>query len=366
MSQRIGVSEITAGRQKRAGLHMPPIAGSLLGPVVGVIIGLLVGAVMILMAGADPVTAYSALFSGAFGGLRQVTETLLQACPLMIIGLGLSAAFRSRVWNIGAEGQYYMGALFGGLAALYLPQCGLPAVIVIPVMLLLGILGGALWGLIPAVLKIKNGISEIISTLMLNYIAVLLMQYLTRGPLQDPTSYLPNSAQFAPAAQLPTLFGTRIHTGIVIAFLLAPLVYALLWSTPLGFRLRSVGSSSSVARYAGTRVERVISFVMMFSGAFAGLAGIIQVSTYYTRLKGDISLDYGFSGILVALLGRMNPFGVVLSSIFFAALTIGSQAMHVVNKLPVDLASAIQAIIVLAVLAVDSLIRRRFPKWIGA
>lgn len=364
MSQRIGISEIPAVQEKRRSIQIPPLFGSLIGPVAGVLIGLLVGAVMILIAGADPITAYSALFTGAFGGLRQITETLLQACPLMIIGLGLSAAFRARAWNIGAEGQYYMGALFGGLAALYLPGY-LPPLILIPVMLLLGILGGALWGLIPAVLKIKSGISEIISTLMLNYIAVLLMQYLTRGPLQDPTSYLPNSAQFDLAARLPTLFGTRIHVGVILAFLLAPVVYALLWSTPLGFKLRSVGSSPSVARYAGTRVEKIIAFVMMFSGAFAGLAGIIQVSSYYTRLKGDISLNFGFSGVLVALLGRTNPFGVVLASIFFAALTIGSQAMHVVNKLPVDLASAIQAIIVLAVLAVDSLIRRRFPKWIG-
>jgi general nucleoside transport system permease protein len=152
---------------------------------------------------------------------------------------------------------------------------------------------------------------------------------------------------------------------VVIGFLLAPMVFALLWSTPLGFRLRAVGSRSSVARYAGVRVERIVVFAMMFSGGLAGLAGIIQTASYFTRLKGEISVGYGFSGILVALLGRMNPFGVVLASVFFAALTIGAQAMHVVNKLPVDLANAIQAIIVLSVLAIDSLIRRRFPKWIG-
>ena len=345
--------------------HWQPVAASLAGPVSGVLIGLLIGGVLILIAKADPVASYSALFRGAFGGVRQLTETLLQACPIMIIGLGLSAAFRARVWNIGAEGQYYIGALFGGMVALFLSPY-LPRPLLLTAMLLAGLLGGALWGLIPAIFKIKNGINEIISTLMMNYIAVLLMQYLTRGPLQDAGSFLPQSAQFPSAAELPTFFGTRIHLGVLIGFMIAPIIYALLWSTPLGFKLRAVGSRPSVARYAGARVEWIIIFAMLISGAMSGMAGIVQVSTYYTRLKGDISVGFGFSGVLVALLGRMNPFGVVLASIFFAALTIGAQAMHVVNKLPVDLANAIQAIVVLSVLAVDSLIRRRFPEWIGA
>jgi ABC-type uncharacterized transport system permease subunit len=349
----------------KTSVRWQPIVAAVGGPLAGVIVGLLIGAALILVARADPIQSYAVLFDGAFGGIRQITETLIQACPIMIIGLGMCAAYRARVWNIGAEGQYYMGALLGGIAALYLPPF-LPRLILIPVMLLMGMLGGALWGLVPAIFKIKKGINEIISTLMLNYIAILMMQYLTRGPLEDPTGYLPNSAQFAPVTQLPLLFGTRIHIGIVIAVLLAPMVFALIWSTPLGFKLRAVGSRASVARYAGVRVERVIIFVMVFSGALSGLAGIIQVATYYTRLKADISLNYGFSGVLVAMLGRLNPFGVVIASILFAALTIGAQSMHVVYQLPVDLAIAIQAIIVLSVLAVDSMIRRRFPEWIGA
>lgn len=365
MLPNVRVSNTQAETSHKTHFHWQPWVANLAGPVVGVAIGLLIGAALILIARADPITSYAALFQGAFGGVRQITETLLQACPIMIIGLGLSAAFRARVWNIGAEGQYYIGALFGGLVALFLSPY-LPRPVLLPVMLVAGMLGGGLWSLIPAIFKIKNGINEIISTLMFNYIAILLMQYLTRGPLQDPKSFLPQSAQFPAVAGLPTYFGTRIHLGVFIGFLIAPIIYALLWSTPLGFRLRSVGSRPSVARYAGTRVEGMIILAMVISGTLSGLAGIIQVITYYTRLKGDISVGFGFSGVLVALLGRMNPFGVVLSSIFFAALTIGAQAMHVVNKLPVDLANAIQAIIVLSVLAVDSLIRRRFPEWIGA
>jgi simple sugar transport system permease protein len=339
------------------------MAMALLGPVSGVAARLVIGGVLIALANADPIASYAALFNGAFGGPRQITETLLLACPIMIIGLGLSVAFRARVWNIGAEGQYYIGALFGGLVALflapYLPGPALPVV-----MLAAGLLGGAAWILIAAVLKIRYGVSEIISTLMLNYVAVLLIQYLARGPLQDPAAFLPQSAEFPPDASLPLLFGTRIHAGVVIGFVLAPLLYALLWHTPAGFRLRAVGSRPSVARYAGIRVERTTILAMVVSGALAGLAGVIQVSTYYGRLKGDISVGFGFAGILVALLGRMNPFGVVVAAILFAALTIGAEAMHVVNQLPVDLANAIQAVIVLSVLAVDSLVRRRFPQWI--
>jgi general nucleoside transport system permease protein len=362
MQRGISIDNVQAG--EKTSVHWQPMVGIIGGPILGILIGLLIGAVLILIASADPITAYAALFRGAFGGSRQITETLLQACPIMIIGLGMSAAFRARVWNIGAEGQYFMGALLGGLVALFLPPF-LPRWLLIPVMLLGGMLGGALWGLIPAIFKIKSGINEIISTLMLNYIAILFMQYLVRGPLHETGGFLPQSDQFAVVTRLPLLFNSRIHLGVVIGFLLAPMVFALLWSTPLGYKLRAVGSRSSVARYAGIRVERIIIFAMMFSGSLAGLAGITQVASYFTRLKGDISVGYGFSGILVALLGRMNPFGVVLASIFFAALTIGAQAMHVVNKLPVDLASAIQAIIVLSVLAIDSLIRRRFPQWIG-
>jgi simple sugar transport system permease protein len=363
----LSANDMDATQVKKAGsgLRWQPLAGTLGGPIVGVLIGLVIGGVLILIAKADPIKSYAALFTGAFGGSRQITETLLEACPIMIIGLGMSAAFRARVWNIGGEGQYYMGALLGGIVALYLPPY-LPRFILIVVMMLAGIAGGALWGLIPAIFKIKNGISEIISTLMLNYIAILIMKYLVRGPLQDPKGFLPTSAQFDPVTELPLLFGTRIHIGVVIAFLLAPMVFALLWSTPLGFKLRAVGSRASVARYAGARVEKMIIFSMMFSGALAGLAGIIQVASYATRLKAEISVNYGFSGVLVALLGRMNPFGVVLASVFFAALQIGVQSMHVINQLPIDLAGAIQAIIVLSVLAVDSLIRRRFPEWIGA
>ena len=326
-------------------------------PVAGAVAGLFIGALLIIIAGENPLAAYRTMFMGAFGGSRQITETVLKASPLLMMGLGLTVAFQARVWNIGGEGQYYMGALCGGVVALLFP--GWPRPLLLTAMLLAGIIGGALWALVAGVLKVRRGMNEIISTLMLNYIAILIMQYMARGPLQEPGGYLPESAQFVPAARLPTLFGSRIHLGVVISVLFMLVVYALLWSTPLGFRLRMVGSRASVARYAGVNVERAILFAIAFSGALAGLAGIIEVSTLHTRLKADISGGYGFSGILVALLGRMHPLGVAVASVFFAALLIGAQSMKVVSGLPDALANAIQAVIVLSVLAADALARRR-------
>lgn len=345
--------ELPAAKQS----HIHNILRVIGAPVAGAIIGLLIGALLILIAGGDVLDAYTTMVRGAFGGPRQITETVLKASPLLLVGLGLTVAFRARVWNIGGEGQYYMGALFGGAVAVTFPDW--PRPLLLATMLLAGAVGGALWALLAGILKVKRGMSEIISTLMLNYVAILFMQYVARGPLQEPGGYLPESAQFVPAARLPVLFGSRIHLGVVLTMLFVPLVYGLLWSTPLGFRLRAVGSRASVARYAGVNVERAILFVMAFSGILIGLTGLIEVSTLHTRLKGDISGGYGFGGILVALLGRMHPLGVVVASILFAALNIGAESMHVVSGLPDALADAIQAVIVLSVLATDALVRRR-------
>jgi simple sugar transport system permease protein len=330
---------------------------SLAAPVLGVLLGLFIGGILILIAGESPLEVYAAMLYGAFGGQRQITETLLKTGPLLLMGLGLTVAFRAKVWNIGGEGQYYIGALVGGVIALYFAHWWRP--ILLAAMIVGGLIGGALWALIPAIFKVKNGINEIITTLMFNFIALFLVSYLVRGPLQDPDGVYPQTARFDPVTQLPDLLGTRLHSGLLLALVLVPVIYVLLWQTPLGFRLRAVGSSAFVARYAGINVERTIVFVMIFSGALAGLTGLIEVSTLHTRLKGTITGGYGFSGILVALLGRLNPFGVAAAALFFAALTIGAEAMHVVAGLPPALADAIQAIIVLSVLIVDAVARRR-------
>ncbi|MBF2026899.1 MAG: ABC transporter permease [Oscillatoriales cyanobacterium C42_A2020_001] len=318
-------------------------------PVAGVLLALLLGGILLLLNGTNPIQAYQTLWIGAFGGPQQLTETLLKATPLLIIALGLTVAFRARVWNIGAEGQYYIGAMSGSLVALALPN--LPAGLLLPLMLLAGVVGGAAWSAIAGFLHLQRGMNLIICTLMLNYIGILLVQYLARVPLRQPDGFLPESAQFSLNAQIPTLPGTRLHWGVVLAFALVGVVYFLLWRTAWGFQLRAVGSRLSVARCAGINTSRSILSALVFSGALAGLAGILEVSYTYTRLKADISESYGFSGILVALLGQLHPVGVLVAALLFSALMVGAQSLNVVLQIPASVAQVIQALLVLLVLA---------------
>jgi len=332
-------------------LRLKPFA-----PIVGGMLALLLGGVLLQLNGANPIQAYTTLWLGAFGGPQQFTETLLKATPLLIIALGLTVAFRARVWNIGAEGQYYIGALCGSIVALMLPN--LPAAILLPLMLLAGLVGGGVWSAIAGLLHLQRGMNLIICTLMLNYIGILLLQYLARVPLRQPDGFLPESAQFSLNAQIPTLPGTRLHWGVVLAFGLVGVVYFLLWRTPWGFQLRAVGSRLSVARCAGINTSRSILTALVFSGGLAGLAGILEVSYTYTRLKADISDGYGFSGILVALLGQLHPVGVLVAALLFSALMVGAQSLNVVLQIPASVAQVIQALLVLLVLAGNAIAQR--------
>ncbi len=331
---------------------------SLLAPLLGALMGLLLGAGLIAMTGANPLAAYGTMLKGALGGQRPLIETLLKTGPLLLMGLGLTVAFRGKIWNIGGEGQYLIGALAGATVGLAF-QATLPAILLIPLMVLGGMVGGALWAGLAALLKIRFQINEIITTLMLNYIAQYTVLYLARGPLRDPESFLPQSAQLVGVARMPTLLGTRVHIGVLIAVLLIPVVYLLLWKTPLGFRVRAIGSSPTVAYAVGMNVTWGLAFALLFSGALAGLTGVFEVSALHTRLKDGISGNYGFTGILVALLGRLHPVGVFVAALFFAILSIGAQTMHSVYGLPIALAQMVQALVVLFVLIADALARRQ-------
>lgn len=329
-----------------------------LGPaLLGALIAFLIGALMIWLSGSNPLVAYRAMLHGAVGGSRQLTEVALKATPLLLIGLGLTVAFRARVWNIGAEGQYFIGALFGSVIALQFPD--LPSYILLPAILIAGTIGGAIWAFIPALLRVYRGMNEIITTLMLNYIALFFVEYMARVPLKDPNGFLPESAQFSDAARLPGLFGSRIHAGVLLALFLVPVIYLLVWRTPFGFRLRAIGSRASVARFVGINVEKGIVLVLVLSGALAGLAGIMEVSFLHSRLKSGISANYGFTAILVALLGRLHPVGAVFAALFFSALTIGAYSMHTLTGLPISLADTLQALMVLFVLGFDAYFRLR-------
>ncbi|HTL88629.1 MAG TPA: ABC transporter permease [Leptolyngbya sp.] len=332
-------------------LRLKPFA-----PILGAILALLLSGILLQLSGANPLQAYQVMLEGAFGGSRQITETLLKATPLLIVGLGMTIAFRCRVWNIGAEGQYYIGALCGSGVALTFPD--LPVGVLIPLMLATGTLGGALWSAIAGLFHLLRGANLIICTLMLNYIGILIVQYAARVPLRQPDGFLPESASFSINAQIPGLFGTRLHWGMAIALLLVVGVSVLLWQTPLGFQLRVVGSRLSVARSVGINTSQSILIALMMSGGLAGLAGIIEVSYTYARLKSEISDSYGFSGILVALLGQLQPLKVLIAAVLFSALMVGAQSLNVTLQIPASAAQVIQALVVLFVLAGSALASR--------
>lgn len=333
------------------GQRLKPLA-----PLLGIGLALLLGSILIALSGINPLVAYQGLVTGAFGGSRQITETLLKATPILIIALGLTIAFRARVWNIGAEGQYHLGALLAGVVALTQPQ--LPAIALIPAMMLAGLVGGLLWSAVAGWLLLKRGVNLIIGTLMLNYIGILLVQYVARSPLRDPNGFLPETARFVAAAQLPRLLGTRLHIGVLLALGLVGLTYLLLWRTPLGLRLRAVGANAAVAQSVGIAPAQHLLTALLMSGALAGLAGMVEVSYTYTRLRANISDGYGFTGILVALLGQLSPLGVLVTAVLFSALGVGAQALNVSLQVPTAVAGVLQALLVLGVLAGTAIAKR--------
>jgi general nucleoside transport system permease protein len=328
---------------------------------------LLVGAIMLWGLGANPLEAYRALVEGAFGGLRPLTDTAVKAIPLMLVGVGITIAFRANVFNIGAEGQMVMGALAATATALAVPD--LPPVLLVPFVLVAGAVGGGLWGAVPGALKAYFNVNEILSTIMFNIVAVQVMNYLLRGPLVDRSfsgfSLIPQTTRLSPNADLPVLVpGTQLHGGILVAVLAAVGAYLLLWRTGLGFRLRAVGLSRDAATYAGMPVKRTITLALALSGAMAGLAGAILVfGSASHRMVTDGSAtgftgSAGFNGIVAALFGGLNPLFTILSSFVFGGLLVGGNAVQIAVQVPTALIVALNGLIVVFVVSMD-FVRRR-------
>lgn len=327
----------------------------LVGPLVALILALLVASFIITFSGANPLLAYTYMVYGAFGSIRSVTETLVKTTPLLLCGLGLTIAYRTGLISVGAEGQMIMGGLFATLAGIYLGR--LPGVVLIPVLMLAGMVGGGLLGAIPGYLKARLGVSEVINTIMLNYIAYYLVAYLLDVPLREPPGYFPQSAQIARQAWLPYLIpGTRLHLGVVIAFLSALVVYFLIWRSPLGYEMRAVGFNREAARHSGMNVEKNMVLAFSLSGAFAGLAGMVEIAGLHHRLLNGFSSEYGFDAMAVALLGKLHPVGVIIASIFFGALRVGANMMQRSVQVPASLVFVIQGLVILFVL-MDELLR---------
>ena len=320
---------------------------------------LLATASALALGGYHPLTAGAALAAGAFGSVDAVLSvTLVRAVPLVLTGLAVTLAFRAGVWNIGAEGQLYAGALLAtwvGLAG-----AGLPAALHLPLLLLAAALGGALWAAVPALLRVRRGVSEVITTLLLNFVAVNLASLAVRGPLQESRGVFPQSDPIAAGARLPTLWtGTRLHWGFVLAVLLAALLAWVLARTAVGFRLRAVGSSPAAARVAGRiAVGPVTLATFLASGALAGLAGGVEVAGVTYALYEGLSPGHGYTAIAVALLAGLNPLGVIAAGILFGGLEGGAGAMQRSAGVPAAWVRAVEALVILAALALDRGVRR--------
>ncbi len=332
-------------------------------PVGAVIAALLVGALMLLALNVNPLQAYGALFDGALGSVSSVTQTLVKATPLLLVGLGITIAFRGGVINIGGEGQLIVGALSAAALALAFPTW--PGFILLPLSLLAGAVGGALWGGVPGLLKARLGVNEILTTIMMNQIALQLANFLLRGPMIDPAE-LAAGTQIAQSAQLPEqvwLFRlvprTLLHAGAILAVVMAVLVYIFLWRTTLGYRIRAVGLNPEAARYAGIRVPVYQALALVLGGAFAGLAGAVEVLGVQHRMLEGLSGGYGFTGIVVALFGKLHPLGAIPASALFGGLLVGADKMQRAVQVPSSLIQTLLGLVVLFVVSSDVWVRYR-------
>jgi general nucleoside transport system permease protein len=336
-------------------------------PVFATLAALLIGAVMLLFLRVSPIEAYTALWEGAFGSSNAFAETLVKATPLLLVAIGICISFRGDVINIGGEGQMIIGAIFATWVGLTFT--GLPGWLVITLAMLAGFVGGAIWGGIPGFLKAYFSVNEILSTVMMNAIAVQLMNFLLRGPMIDPSqaelaSKIPQTARLLDIFRLPRLVPTRLHLGALIAVLLAVLVYILLWRTTLGYRIRAVGQNPHASRYAGIKVPRYIVLALLLSGAFAGLAGAIQVYGVNYRMITDGSASgftgsAGFNGIVAALFGQLHPIWSIPASVLFGALLVGANSMQRVVQVPSALVIALNGLVVVFVVSSEIIRRRR-------
>jgi len=339
--------------RQRPSLDLNKIGFNLALPLAGVLVALLIGGIMLVVLKANPFVAYAEMVSGAVGSLSGVTQSLVKATPLLLVGLGICIAFRANVINIGGEGQIILGAI----AATWFPLTfnTWPGWLLIPITLLLGFIAGAAWGFVPGILKARLKVNEILSTIMMNAIALQFMYLLIRGPLMDPAgvasgTYLAQSAALPKQAWLPRLVPqTLLHAGAIIAVLLAVAVYFFLWRTTIGYRIRAVGLNPDASRHSGINVPFYQALSLTLAGGFAGLAGAIEIMGVQHRLLDGITGGYGFTGIVAALLGGLHPLGVIPASILFGGLLVGANEMQRSVQVPSSLINVILGLVVLFV-----------------
>ncbi len=318
-------------------------------PITAILVTLILAAIPILIAGGNLWKSYYYLFYGALGTRFNLLETCVKASPLLLTGLAVAFAFRAKFWNIGAEGQLLAGALTA--TVLGVNMGGAPAFLVLPTIIVAGFLAGGIWAAIPALLKTKLKVDDVVSTLLLNYVMIHIMGALLFGPLQQPGSSWPRSAAIVEAAAYPMLVPrSRFHMGILIALFAVFIIWFINQKTTFGYRSKAVGVNINAANFGGINTTAVIVWTAVISGGLAGLAGVGELCAIQFRLIMDISPGYGYSGIVIAMLGNLHPVGVFFSSLFFSVIIVGAQTMSRMTGVPTYIAEVIQGMSLMVML----------------
>jgi len=362
MANAIGKAEPTKPRLRLERRLEQPWWLQVISPLILMALALLVGAILLSLTGANPWSLYRRMATVAFGDAYGWSDTTIKATPLILAGLGVSIAFRMRLWNIGAEGQLFLGAFFASGTALYWLPAETPQPIMLTAMAIAAFIGGALWGLIPGLLKARLNVNEIITTLMLNYVAIFWNNYFIYGPWSERgfglspqfprTAWLPRLTDFA--ERMPAFRGLTAHLGIGLGIVLALLLWILWRQTKWGFELTVIGDNPRAARYAGMPLQRNIALVMAISGGFAGLAGMSEVAGVVHRLQERFSPGYGFTAIIIAWLAKLNPLAIILVAYLFGGLLVGADEIQ-----PAGIAQMLQGVILFVMVGGEMLLRYR-------
>jgi ABC-type uncharacterized transport system permease subunit len=330
-------------------------------PLLALLLAVVIGGIIFAIIGVNPIKALYAYFIQPLTALWSVKDLIVKMTPLVLIGVGLAICYLSNTWNIGAEGQLALGAIFGSVIPVYFPQWGGPVPIVL--MLLLGILGGMVWAAIPATLKVRFGTNEILTSLMLVYVAQLLLDWVARSPWRDPQGHnFPNSRPFGPGQILPSLFGIKLN--FFLALIIAVAAWYMLRNMLTGFQIRVLGQAPRAGAFAGFSQNRMIMLAFLISGGLAGLAGVCEAMGPLGQLRISVSPGYGFTAIIVAFLGRLNPLGIIVAGFVLALSLVGGEAVQIKFGVSSQFANVFQGMLLFLVLATDTLIfyRIRFVR----
>jgi simple sugar transport system permease protein len=331
-------------------------------PLLAALLMLISGLIIFSLLGKNPVEAFHAFFVEPINDLYGIGELLIKAAPLMLIGTGLAVGFRASIWNIGAEGQLAIGAILGGTVAIMLN--GQEGGYILPLMILAGALGGALWAAIPAFLRTVFNANEILVSLMLNYVAILLLALLVHGPLRDPDGYgFPQSVLFSDSAILPVLVeGTRLHLGVIISCIGVVIGWVFLEKSFVGYQLRVAGLAGRAASYAGFKYNKLIWIGLLSGGVAAGIAGVLEIAGPIGQLLPSVSPGYGYAAIIVAFVGRLHPGGIFLASLLMALLYLGGESGQMNLDLPSAVTGIFQGLLLFYLLAADFLVNYRIRR----